>query len=312
VLHSRYKRAARGIAGVFTSGRNVVIVAGEGLGSTSTLINDRTAARTVVSYPGCYVAPFTGDALGGPWLMFRCDQADQGQGAFELYDLSTGTWEPVAAGPQIIDYVNACDGDPACRASAVAVGADWIEWDTFCHGCTETFVFQNIATGQVQPIGWQPDGTTVPDLNSSALSASLCLPLRVPEGFDSQPGSLSFEGPFAVAFGWYSASGYQTAQIYVQRCGSSRRTTLVKNVSSGYPFGANASAVVAPSRFGSRTLDGLFFHGLRRFTMNLPAVPSVSQLALTPRHLYVLGGDGTLWVGPEPRLPKPATRRATG
>src|SRR5204862_4158831 len=38
---------------------------------------------------------------------------------------------------------------------------------------------------------------------------------RVPEGFDSTPGSLSFYGRFAVAFAWPSASGYKTTHIYV-------------------------------------------------------------------------------------------------
>jgi hypothetical protein len=309
VLHARYRLVGGGISGVFTNGSYLLTVAGEGLASTSTLTSDRTATRAVVSHPGCYVDALNiANPFGGPWLMFRCDQADQRQGAFELYKPSTGEWKPVAVSPQIIAYREGCGGDPSCAVKVVALGADWVEWDESCRGCAETFVFQSIATSVVQqrPPGWQPGGTTIPDLNSPSLSARLCSPVQVPQGFDSAPGALSFHGPFAVAFAWPSATGYRTTQIYVQRCGSRRRTTIVRNVSGGYPFAANSQAVVSPAAFGSRTLHGLFFDGLRRFTMNLPPVhPSTYQLALTARHLYVLGGDGKLWVGPGPSLPRP-------
>jgi hypothetical protein len=305
VLHSRYRLAAHGVSGVFSNGRYVLVSAAEGLGSSNTLINDQTATRTVVSSPGCYVDAFNiATPFGGPWLMFRCDQANQGQGGFELYNVSTGVWKPVAVSPQIVAYRDACDA--YCGVQVVALGADWIEWDESYHG-GEMFVFQNIATGQVQgpPAGWKPGGTTIPNLNSPSLAGPLCSPLQVPEGFDSEPGSLSFYGPVAVAFAWPSASGYKTTQIYVQRCGSRTRTTVVRNVSGGYAFAANSKAVLSPAAFGSRKLDGVFFHGLRRFTMNLPPVhPSVYRLALTARHLYVLGGNGNLWVGPGPRLPR--------
>ena len=305
VLQSRYRLAASGISGVFSDDRYVLFSAGEGSTSSNTLIDDQTGTRTVVSSPGCYVDALNiATPFGGPWLMFRCDQANQGQGAFELYNVSTKQWKSVARSPQIIAYANGCDA--YCGVQVVALGADWLEWDESYRG-GEMFVFQNIATGQVQgpPAGWKPGGTTIPDLNSPSLAGPLCPPLQVPQGFESEPGLLSFYGPFAVAFAWPSPSGYKTTQIYVQRCGSRTRKTVVKAVSGGYAFAANSKAVVSPAAFGSRKLDGVFFHGLRRFTMNLPPVhPSVYRLALTARHLYVLGGDGNLWVGHGPRLPR--------
>jgi hypothetical protein len=61
----------------------------------------------------------------------------------------------------------------------------------------------------------------------------------------------------------------------------------------------------SPAAFGSRKLNGVFVRGLRRFTLNLPPVhSSVYRPALTARHLYVLDGNGNLWVGAGFRLPR--------
>ncbi len=288
VLHPRFRLVATGVYSVFTNGRYVFLSdhSPTGGGTAGKLIDEQTGRHvTVRPRPGCNPT-----AIGGPWLLFTCDALSPQP--VELYALATGHWQAVASTP----------------GQAIAVGADWIEYDVSCgQHCPDTIDFQSIQTGQVQTLpAWRPGGTTIPDLNSRSLAAKVCSPLRVPEGFHPyglppQPGSLTFYGRSAIAFAYFGPSGNQSAQIDVERCGTRRRQAIVSNVSGGYPFAANSRVALA---HGVRTtgLVGVFLPSFRRFTLPLALGQSVA--ALSSRTLFVLGDTGRLFATTSPSPPR--------
>lgn len=302
--------------GVFTNGRYVYLQNADSSGRFSgdgTVIDEQTGKRTSISRPGCFVGITHGQLSrtlqlvpGDPWLLFVCDQNAQVE-PIELYSFATGQWRSVTPPP----YSDPCSPGDVCAPSPIAVGADWIEYDVICGDvhCTDTYQFQNIATGQAQgpPAGWRAGGTTVPDLNSPTLAGKLCSPVRVPRGYPGEnnlsvPGELSFAGPFAIAVDW---SGVQSVQPYLERCGSRLHKRIDRN---DYPLVANSHMVLWALNGLSRRLDGLFLPSLRRLTLVLPTVAvNQASLVLSSRTLYEFGTEtshGGLFAATMPTLPR--------
>ena len=326
VLHPRFHAVATGITAAFTDRRYVLWVAGEGTAQSSTLLDKRTGTRTMVSYPGCYVDAFNPpDPFGGPWLMFKCDLANQGQGGFELYNLTTGEWKSVALAPEIVSYRNECGGGPYCGVSLAAFGADWLEWKESCRECVDTYLFQNIDTGQLQTLpGWQVGGTTIPNLSSPRLANHLCSPLRVPQGFPpvgtnsalAPNPPLTFAGRFAAGTEWYMNGGLWGLRLLVERCGSRLHQVLTTQIgSSATPqFAINQHAVVWQNYRGG-SIRGIFLPSLRKFTIALPTYlrsGPQAPLFLTSHTLYLETDLGTaLSATAAPRPPMHHRRHAS-
>lgn len=313
VLHPRF-HLVRGVSDVFTNGRYVYQASSASSGvlqGAGTVIDEQTGKRTFVSRPGCAVGGVRGQfsttltlAAGDPWLLFVCDQNAPVE-PIELYSFATRQWRSVTPPP----YSDPCPPGNVCAPSPIAVGADWIEYDVICgmEHCTDTYAFQNIATGQVQgpPMDWRAGGRTVPDLNSPTLARQLCSPLRVPRGNPGEdnisvPGHLSFAGPFAIAVDW---SGIQSVQPYLERCGSRLHKPIDQN---DYPLVANPRLVLWERSGGvSRRLDGLFLPSLRRLTLVLPSAPADPfRLVLSSRTLYEFESSGKLLATASPTLPR--------
>ena len=86
----------------------------------------------------------------------------------ELYSLADATRQTVTLSPGM-PYCSSPPIDSEVSCGAVAVGADWIEWDgtSYHHAPTEVY-FQNIQTGQLRRD--PTNATTFADLNSPALA----------------------------------------------------------------------------------------------------------------------------------------------
>ena len=99
-----------------------------------------------------------------------CPQSSDPSGPFdvELYSLADGTRQTVTLSPGM-PYCSSPPVDSEVSCSAVAVGADWIEWvgSSYHHAPTEVY-FQNIQTGELR--GDPTNATTFADLNSPGLA----------------------------------------------------------------------------------------------------------------------------------------------
>src|SRR6476661_3677323 len=86
----------------------------------------------------------------------------------ELYALADGTRQTVTLSPGM-PYCTSPPLDSEVSCSAVAVGADWIEWvgSSYHHAATEVY-FQNIQTDELRRD--PTNATTFADLNSPALA----------------------------------------------------------------------------------------------------------------------------------------------
>jgi hypothetical protein len=296
VLHPRFHVVGSGPAGVYIDGPYVLLLTrAANFEASGTLIDEHTGTRTSISYPGCYLPGFNvGDPLlGGPWLMLDCEL-----GEFELYNLYTGEWKAVVPDPGIVSYGNGCSGGaPYCGESVTGFGADWIEWEEHCRYCDDTYLFQNIDTGQVQTLpGWRVRGRVIPDLDSPFLAQTLCAPLTVPAGQPPIPGAppevgaVSFYGSFAIA-----SSGVENV---VERCGS--RLKLTVGNGNQLPLGASSHAIVWPAGSKSRRLDGLFLPSLRRFVIATSPSTGPYEVVLSSGELYVIDQGGRVFATPAP------------
>jgi len=238
----------------------------------------------------------------------------------ELYNLSSGQLERFTPDPSItqwcldnVDYGGTCN--------AMAVGAQWIEFDESCYHCSDRFVFQNLATGRL--VSDPTTRTTIPNLDGSTLSYKLCKPLRLARsavrGIPPDATLLRFEGRLAIAQSEPQGPP-QTTRSYVEHCCSKlkRRIGYAGQWVRGLPprFPANARAIIwqpPPLIRGSRCPcfarppRGVFLPSLQPFTVELPSsITSVSpngafELSLDERSLYVLDGNQNLWSAPAPK-----------
>jgi hypothetical protein len=285
-----------------------VVISAVGVGTT--LTNEQTGKRTtLIAPPLCGYSPSAGImypyVVGGGWLLTSC--AGYANPPFQLYSIASGTWIPFSP----------------WAGSPVAVGSQWIEGygpaEIGCsEHCTYQYAFANVATGQVTTLpSWQPGGTTVPNLNSAGLAATLCSPLRVPHGFPNDltlpsaaPDPLTLAGPFAAGLDWKLQGGANQLSLLLQRCGTRLRRVLTSQIeaSPDNQFAINQHAVIwRDSRPGA--LHGVFLPSLKKFTIPLgriaPSFPTAISIFLTPRTLYVWNHnlESDLVAAPAPRQP---------
>jgi hypothetical protein len=155
-----------------------------------------------------------------------------------------------------------------------------------------------------------PGGTEIPDLNSEALTRTLCEPLRVPRGDPDSiyetgflPGDIQFSGQLAVAHEVYQATtGTLDDRLVLERCGTDLPQVLAN---SEHDFLINAGSVIWPVLGSSGAFGGVFSPSGQRFEITtLPAALGWQQFVLTQRTLYARDGTGHLYAiaAPEPPL----------
>jgi hypothetical protein len=278
--------------------------------SVLTLLDQQAHEQRQLTAPGCS-RPLN-PMVGGPWLFVTCSY-----GAYELYNLTSQQWMPVALSSQ-------CAG--ACNP--VAVGRYWIKIDTGegpgCGDhCSDHYFLQNIATGQLKPDPVTAGGRRFDNLDSPAGLAPLCAPLRYPRIYNGagggwQPGRLSFAGSFALAEG---AIGLQRLPPFtLERCNSTVRRSESESFQSNSPALLSSRAMAWTYRssqppHASFRLGGWLLPRLQRFTAALPA-PLRGQngaviAALSQRTVYVRTyyRYAQLWAASLPGPPKPRPRR---
>ena len=300
-MHSSFQPIRAGVWSAEASGDYLLSTIENGFtvrGIDPILSNDRTGTTTALA-PQC-----DGDGLGSPWVLMSCPQTSDPYGPYdvELYSIADGTRQTVTPSRG----VPLCPTPPPSAedecASPDAVGAYWIRWDATCYHCADTYLFQNIQTGELR--GDPTNATTFADLNSPALALKTCAGVRVMrefEGYSSPWGPLIPYGQFALAFG----TDGQGNGAFLERCGTRMRRLLASGNTefNGPPLASNARAIVWQA--APRRLSGLFLPSLQTFTLPLPSAvvtaqgfPVVSDtrvysLGLTSGALYAL--YGTLW-----------------
>ena len=306
VLRSSLHRIRTGVSGVWASGDYLLST----IPSTTSyysrdkaamLINDRLGTTTTLD-ARCAV-----DALGPPWVVLSCPLTSDPNGAYdlELYSIADRTRQTLTPNPGVPpqspvpeECGTAGDSPAGVRglsslpsfacAAPVAVGAYWIRWDASCYHCADTYLFQNIQTGELRKD--PANATTFADLNSPALAHKTCSGVRLMReevGYGMPWGSLTPYGQFALAIGTGS-QGYPAA--FLERCGTRMRRLLD---SANLALASNPRAIVWQTVPG--WLRGLFLPSLQAFTIRLPSGFG-GWLGLTSGALYVTGGrDSTLW-----------------
>jgi hypothetical protein len=298
VVHLHWALASKKFAGLMSSGQYLFLwklgrpgrEGGPPLGARSGIVVDTASGvRTTLSFPsGC-----SPGAMGGPWLAFGCSAgAGQRVPPAELYDLTSGRWQPLPVNPAI-DF---CTYEQRCTLSPAAIGTRWVEWSVSvaCEHCAPLAWFQDLSNGALDKFkAWTGGGTVIPDLGSPSLAATLCKPLRVPPpefpSFQTVPNSLTFYGQFAVAGATPVPNA--SAAHYFERCGSRRRHQIPA------PSVVGSTRFIMwpkPPPFGK--LEGVLLPGLRQFVS--PSPPRMGfpvQMALASPHLYLLDAAGQLW-----------------
>jgi hypothetical protein len=268
VLGSSFRPIRAGVTRVLASGdyllSTIQSVSFLSLSTAPMLINDRTGTTTVLD-PRC-----DGDGLGAPWVVLSCPQASSAPHDFELYSLAHGTRQTVTPSPGVPQQCSSPPPDPNDEcANLDGVGAHWIRWVGTCYHCADTYLFQNIQTGELRDD--PTNATTFADVNSPALAHKTCPGVRLMrlfEGYSIPWGSLTSYGQFALASGTVNQL---YGAVFLERCGTRMRRLLVSGTSIGGspPLASNSRAIVwrtAPSR-----LDGLFLPSLQTFTIPLPS-----------------------------------------
>jgi len=317
VSHPRWRLVARNVDYLLASGRYVLLIKGY-KNSSGTLIDDQTGTRISLSVPaGCNfdnsyppgnslggTVPGPGGALGGSWVVAACTSPSaEAPRVYELYSIPARRWAPFT--PNLTQMLGPyCRGDEQCEANYYAtyfaVGDDWIQFELDCgyHCPPAGFAFQNIQTGQVdgQPPDWKPGGTQIPDLNSPALTQTVCRPLRVGDGFPSPAQSF----PGTVLFGRFAIAASRGFTWHLERCGS----RLHKPIGGG-SLAANRRTVVwttGSPRHPHRKIEGVFLPGLRPLVVQGPT-RSLSDVAFSSRALYVWApGSRRVWRTANPML----------
>jgi hypothetical protein len=265
------------------------------------VINDQTGTTTSLD-PQCNL-----EGLGPPWVLMSCPLASNpyGPGDVELYSLTDGTRQTVTPSPGLPPQCPQPDVETEC-AGAGAVGGDWIRWDATCYHCADTYLFQNINTGELRDD--PTNATTFADLNLPALAHSTCSGVRLMRNLDSYGmgwGSLTPDGQFALAIGTDNS-------VFLERCGTRMRRLLANgNTVASYALASNSSAIVWQA--ATSQLNGLFLPSLQTFTIPLPsAIGLVGSLGLTSGALYVSGFEnGVVWRSASPTVLPFNTSRPT-
>jgi hypothetical protein len=252
------------------------------------LTNARLGTRTALD-PQCHV-----DALGSPWVLLGCPAASNSSGQYEieLYSVVDGTHQTVTPSPGVPLCHSPANvyAEIKCASEPDGVGAHWIRWDATCYNSGDTYLFQDIKTGEVRDD--PTNATTFADLNSPALARSTCPGVRLIRNANPDGGlgwgSLTPYGEFVLATGDGSA--------FLERCGTRMRQRLVHGF---FPvLASNSRAVVWQAQ--PRRLSGLFLPSFQTFTVPLPSAIAkqgmVLALMLSSRALYVKDGYyGRFW-----------------
>jgi hypothetical protein len=294
VLHPRFHRVASQASSFSSDGRYVVVSSR----SRTSLIDGRTGGRMPLTPPAMCGY---GYIVGGGRVLTSC--VGYGNPPYQLYSIATGAWSAVRSS----------GGMP------VALGRDWIEYygptDPECsEHCTYQHSFGDIATDNLRTLPrWAPGARTIPDLSSPALTAKLCSPLRVPQGFPTEatrpalaPQPLSFAGRFVSGLEWYVHGGLYQLRLLLERCGSRLHRVLARNLTSSpaSQFAMNRDAVVWLDYRGG-PIHGLFLPSLRKFTIAVPPAAGLTDFGrsiyLASRELYLMDGSGQVIAAPAPR-----------
>jgi len=292
VLHPRF-RVVASHASSFTSDGRYVLLARP---SDTSLIDDQTGRRTLLTPPTLCGYTYL---VGGGRVLTSC--AGFGNPPYQMYSISAGGWTAV----------NSNGGTP------VAIGSHWIEYyGTTEPGCLEhcayQYTFGETATGQLRTLpAWAPGASTIPDLNSPALAAHLCSPLRVPQGFPTDltsstlaPDPLVFAGQFAAGAESVIRGGLYQLRLLLERCGSNLHLVLTSQLTSSptNQFAINRRALVWLNYRGG-PIHGIFLPSLRKFTITSPPASLGSSVFLTSRRLYLEDGSGRVIAAASPRPP---------
>jgi hypothetical protein len=298
----------RGFGSVAVSGRYVYL----GATSRATVIDEQSGKRVALTPPaGCFFGDETvfSSPLGGSWVVAACSPPPLGPG-YELYSIPNRKWIPFSPDVTRMCALDAecATGDPDCSTSYRAIGDWWIEFLVTCgyHSYPSTAAFEQIQGGQVsaEPPGVTLGGNQIFDLNSPALTQTLCNPLRTP-----------ITGAF-VPDGRFALDEEFSADTYLERCGSSLHRAIG---SPGVWFAANSHAVLWSPGVGRKEIDGLFLPSLRRLERRLPKPVAllcrhllpyicVQGIALTSRTLYLLTYDEQVWTTESPLQPAATTK----
>jgi hypothetical protein len=297
-LHPRFQLIARHLlphpstSYVFASGRYAMAVLAQGadgvdgLPTKFLLIDDKAGQQGVISPPrtkrfscGCEV-----DGFAPPWILLN------GVGAFELYNLHSHKWRPLACGGQ-------------CQGDVTAMGSRWIQFTNQLPGdcgdgvhfsCGPTIVkYFDINSHRVR----QPPELTsreVVDLSSRTLVRRVCAPLP------AAAGPVTQYGRFAIVH-LSNAAGLQD---YLEKCGSRLRLGLDDGGSTPT---LTAHEVTWPVAGG---YVGILLPSLRRFRVSLPdaalASDPGSSVALDDYRFYFADRRENLQAAPFP--PRAASR----
>jgi hypothetical protein len=301
VLGSSFERV-RGIYGVLESGEYLLVSTTVStvptvFTNTGWIVVNRRLGTTTALDPSCDAV-----ALGPPWVLMRCPESAGQYGPYdvELYSLADGTRHVVTLSPGM-PYCSSPPLDSEVDCSAVAVGADWIEWvgSSYHHLPTQVVYFQNVETGELRKD--PTDATTFADLNSPALAHRTCRGVRLMRDLDSgygmRWGSLTAYGRFALVTGTNGVA-------VLERCGTHMRRQLPPG-SDGYSSALASTDSAIMWQADPSELSGLFLPSLQRFVIALPSAivkpPGASEalpvgIELTSSALYVSDGwDGARW-----------------
>jgi hypothetical protein len=258
------------------------------------VINNRLGTTTALD-PQCHIV-----GVGPPRVLMSCPLTSNPYGPFdvELYSLADGARRTVTPSPSVPQCPSPPPNAEDECASADAVGAYWIRWDATCYHCADTYLFQNIQTGELRDD--PTNATTFADLNSPALAHQTCPGVRLLhefEGYSSPWGSLTPYGQFALAIG---TDSHGNDAAFLERCGTHMRRLLASEPpgTEGTPLlASNSSSIMWPA--APSQLNGLFLPSLQTFTISLASAMvtarGLSGILLTSDALYVLPwGSGTL------------------
>ncbi|HEV3129566.1 MAG TPA: hypothetical protein VGY32_11320 [Solirubrobacteraceae bacterium] len=266
-----------------------------------TLIDQQRQTRKDLKAPDCPQP--SNPRFGGPWLMVGC-----GGATFGLYNLSGQRWKQFVVSPQ-------CTG-----CGGPSLGRYWVKFVSqggCIEHCGQSYVLQNIATGQLMADPAKPGGGIFDDLDAPAGSSRLCPPLRYPDAIDTEsgrsyPGALTFKGQFALAEGTVRRGPYVGPGWSLERCHSRRK---IEETDDPALLSSRAFAWIAPDFTGGHVSYDLIGHllpGTQGFRTKLPTVFSTGGadlVALSQRTVYVETTytiPAQLW---EARLPAPANTR---
>jgi hypothetical protein len=185
--------------------------------------------------PTCGTADVALTGVGRGHAAFGCRVAGSGlrYSSFTL-DLASGEVQSITA----IDQIEQDLGIPGPRGYVTvgAIGAYGVAATEYVyHGGGEFVV--NWRTGEQGPSLYGLDSQTVLDLDSPTLTTKLCAPLSYDDTQPDNGGGDQLTYEYEPPFGLDRSYGYP---LTLQRCGSTRKTVLVRGVADAYPPALNS------------------------------------------------------------------------